>query len=115
MRQTVSEIWHKSNPPPCNLTRSQKVALKELKNEKSIDVYPFDKGSGFVLIKHEDALKKIEEQIGHAKISQTDPTNSNNKISDRTKDNWTKKRNSQNHFIKSYILQMVIPQECMEW
>ena len=112
MRQTVSEILRKSNPPPCNLTRSQKVALKELKNEKSIDVYPFDKGSGFVLIKHEDALKKIEEQIGHTKISQTDPTKTLiTKFQIALRQLYKEKKLTKSLYKKSYILQMVISEE----
>jgi len=77
LRQTVQNILKKSTKKPkSNLTKEQSQALKELKSSNQIDIYPFDKGSGFVIIKHEDALNKIEEQIGHTKIVNKDPTKS---------------------------------------
>ena len=50
--------------------------MRELKSNKELDVYPFDKGSGFVIINHGDALKRIEDQIGHTKVIDRDPTKS---------------------------------------
>ena len=50
--------------------------MRELKTDNNFDVYPFDKGSGFVIINHEDALKRIEDQIGHTKKVNRDPTKS---------------------------------------
>ena len=76
LRQSISDILKKAKPPKSNLNKTQKTALKELKSEENIRIYPFDKGSGFVRIKHEDAIKKIEEQIGETKVCTDDPTNS---------------------------------------
>ena len=36
--------------------------------------HPFDKGSGFVILSERDAIKKIEEQLGKAKLINEDPT-----------------------------------------
>ena len=41
-----------------------------MKHDKNISIYPFDKGTGFVVIKEEDAIQKIEEQIGKSKIKE---------------------------------------------
>ena len=45
-----------------------------MKHDKNISIYPFDKGTGFVVIKEEDTIQKIEEQIGKSKIIDHDPT-----------------------------------------
>ena len=37
-------------------------------------VYPFDKGSGFVVLSEGDAINKIEKQLGKAKVIDEDPT-----------------------------------------
>ena len=42
----------------------QRNAIREIKNDRNLKVYPFDKGSGFVIMKEKDAIKRIEEQIG---------------------------------------------------
>ncbi|XP_065662793.1 uncharacterized protein LOC136085418 [Hydra vulgaris] len=57
-----------------NLTREQRKALKEIKENKLVDIYPFDKGNGFVRIEHEKALEKIRDQIGQTKVLSEDPT-----------------------------------------
>ena len=36
--------------------------------------HPFDKGSGFVILSEGDAIKKIEEHLGKAKVIDEDPT-----------------------------------------
>ena len=48
--------------------------MKEIKEDPSISIYPFDKGTGLVRIKTEDAIKKIREQIGDTNIVDRDPT-----------------------------------------
>ena len=45
-----------------------------MKHDKNISIYPFDKGTGFAVIKEEDATQKIEEQIGKSKVIDHDPT-----------------------------------------
>ena len=39
-----------------------------MKHDKNISIYPFDKGTGFAVIKEEDANQEIEEQIEKSKI-----------------------------------------------
>ena len=57
-----------------NLTKDQRAAMTEIKKDENISIYSFDKGSGFVRIKTEDALAKIREQVGETKILDHDPT-----------------------------------------
>ena len=51
-----------------NLNKTQRTALKQLKNNKQIKVYQFDKGIGFALLNDIDNISKIEEQLGKSKI-----------------------------------------------
>ena len=48
--------------------------MREIKNDPNLKVYPFDKGSGFVIIKEEDAITRIQEQIRKSIIKDYDPT-----------------------------------------
>ena len=57
-----------------NLTIGQRHAIREMKNSANLKVYPFDKGSGFVIMEEEDAIKRIEEQIGKSIITDYDLT-----------------------------------------
>ena len=59
-----------------NLTREQRKALKEIKENNLVDIYLFDKGNGFVRIEHDKALEKICEQIGPTRVLSEDPTSS---------------------------------------
>ena len=45
-----------------------------MKNNKDTTIYPFDKGSGFVVLSEKNAMQKIEEQPGKSKIAVNDPT-----------------------------------------
>ena len=74
LRHNIVSILSVSKNPKSNLDHTCKTAIKEIISDPTIDIYPYDKGAGFVRIKHSDALEKIEEQIGHTKISNTDPT-----------------------------------------
>ena len=44
-----------------------------MKHDKNISTYPFDKGTGLVVIKKEDAIQRIEEQIRKSKVIDNDP------------------------------------------
>ncbi|XP_065639682.1 uncharacterized protein LOC136072401 [Hydra vulgaris] len=57
-----------------NLTKEQWKSYKEKREEKNIDIYPFEKGTGFVRIEHSKALEKTRKQIGQTKIVSEDPT-----------------------------------------
>ena len=74
LRKDVLRILKTSRPVKDNLTHRQRVALKEIRDDKDINIYPYDKGTGFVRIKKIDAITKIREQIGDTKIITVDPT-----------------------------------------
>ena len=57
-----------------NFSFADRKALTEMKHGKNISIHPFGKGTGFVVIKEEDAIQKIEEQTGKSKIIDHDPT-----------------------------------------
>ena len=58
------------------MTKDQRIALKELKADDKTKIYPFDKGAGLVRIPKDEAIRKIEEQIGNTEIIKVDPTTS---------------------------------------
>ena len=74
LRQDVLRDMKMAKPPKHNLTINQRKALKELKADENIDIYPYDKGAGLVRIKRPDAIAKIEEQIGNTEVITKDPT-----------------------------------------
>ena len=76
LRQGVSKILSKdvNKKHRNNLTIGQRNAIREIKNDTNLKVYPFDKGSGFVIMKEKHAIKRIEEQIGMSVIIDYDPT-----------------------------------------
>ena len=58
-----------------NFSRKQGKGLKEIRQiNNNTKVYPFDKGSGFVILSEGDVIKKIEEQLGKAKVIDENPT-----------------------------------------
>ena len=59
-----------------NIRKEHRDAIKEIKSDENISIYSFDKGSGFVRIRTEEAIMKIREQIGPTKILNSDPTHS---------------------------------------
>lgn len=74
LRQDVLRVLKMAKPIEDNLTREQRTAIKEIKEDPTIRIYPFDKGTGLVRIKNEDAVRKIREQIGETQIVERDPT-----------------------------------------
>ena len=77
LRQTVSKILSKTigKKQQDNLSKAQRTALKQLKNNELIKVYPFHKGIGFAVLSGIDSISKIEKQLGKSKIIDCDPTN----------------------------------------
>ena len=77
LRQIVSKILSMTigKKQQDNLSKAQRIALKQLKNDEQMKVYPFDKGIGFALLNDIDSISKIEEQIGKSKIIDSNPTN----------------------------------------
>ena len=59
-----------------SLTRVQRKALKEVKENNHVDIYPFDKGNGFVRIEHDKGLEKIHKQIGPTRVLNEDLSSS---------------------------------------
>ena len=76
LRQDVIQILSSAKTPKPNLNRQQRETIKKIKNNQEIDIYPYDKGSGFVRITRADALAKIENEIGDTVKLQKDPTKS---------------------------------------
>ena len=77
LRQTVSKILSKTigKKQQDNLSKVQRAALKQLKNDKQMKVYPFDKDIRFSLLNDIESISKIEEHLGKSKIIDCDPTN----------------------------------------
>ena len=78
LRQEVSDILLKNFniKTTDNLTKNERIAIKEIKNNTDIKIYPFDKENGFTIINDADAISKIEEQLGKANVINYDPTQS---------------------------------------
>ena len=75
LRQNIRRIMTKDlkKKHSNNLTFAETKVLTKMKHDKNISIYPFDKGTGLVVIKEEAAIQKIEEQIGKSKIINHDP------------------------------------------
>ena len=74
LRKDVLRVLKTAKPIEDNLSRTQRQSLKEMMEDPTISIYPFDKGTGLVRLKTEDAIQKIREQIGDTDIVDTDPT-----------------------------------------
>ena len=74
LRKDVLKVLKTAKPIDDNLSRTQRQSLKEIKEDPAISIYPFDKGTGFVRIRTDDAIQKIREQIGDTDIVDSDPT-----------------------------------------
>ena len=76
LREDVSKIISKdvNKKHPNNLTIGQRNSIREIKYTANLKVYPFHKGSGFVIMEEDNAIKRIEEQIGKSIIIDYDPT-----------------------------------------
>ena len=77
LRQNLCHILNKNRNMKSkdNLSKEQRKALKEIRQiNNNTKVYPFDKCLGFVVLSEGDAIRKIEEQLGKAKVIDEDPT-----------------------------------------
>ena len=74
LRKDVLKILKMAKPIKDNLTRNQRTAIREIKEDNEINIYPYDKGAGMVRIKKEDGIQKIREQIGDTEVIDNDPT-----------------------------------------
>ena len=74
LRQSVCQILNKNRNIKIkdNFQKEQRKALKEIRPvNNNTKVYP--KGSEFVVLSEEDAMRKIEKQLGKAKVIDEDP------------------------------------------
>ena len=76
LRQDMINILSNAKTPKPNLTREQRATIKRITSNEDIDIYPYDKGSGFVRISRTEGLEKIENEIGNTVLLQNDPTKS---------------------------------------
>ena len=76
LRQNIRRITTKDlkKKHKNNLGFAERKPLTEMKHDKNVSIYPFDKRTGFLVIKEEEAIQKIEEQIWKSKIINHDPT-----------------------------------------
>ena len=64
IRATVKNILKYSKPPTtCNLSRQQKLALKNLREDDSITIIPADKGKVIVVMDNDDYTSKISDLL----------------------------------------------------
>ena len=76
LRQEVRNILLKAKQPRANISEKQKQTIKEIQMDSHIDIYPFDKGNGFVRMNKEQSDLKMIDGIGTTKILKKDPTKS---------------------------------------
>ena len=76
LRQKVSHILNRNLNIKLrdNLSKPQRHALVQMKNNKDTTIYSYDKRSEFVVLSEKNAMQKIEEQLGKSKIAENDPT-----------------------------------------
>ena len=111
LRQTVSKILSKTigKKQQDNLSKVQRAALKQLKNDKQMKVYPFDKGIGFALLNDIDSISKIEEQLGKSKIIDCDPTNL---LTEKFQTHLQKLKKEGKFDKKTYLTNLINPSDC---
>ena len=112
LRQGVSKILSKytNKKHRNNLTIGQRNAIREIKNDANLKVYPFDKGSGFVIMKEEDAIKRIEKQMGKSIITDYDPTTTLlNKFQKELSESWKEGKFDNKTYYKVYPSDAIPP------
>ena len=83
LRQEVKIILFNAKQPRSNLNKEQQEAIKSIKADPNIDIYPFDKGNGFVRLSKEQTKIRMTEGISNTKILNKDPTNTHLKKSNK--------------------------------
>ena len=77
LRQNECHILYKNRNMKIkdSLSKEERKVLKVIRQiNNNTKVYPFDKGSGFVVLSEGDAIKKMEEQLRKVKVIDEDPT-----------------------------------------
>ena len=72
----MKKILIKQKRPKSNLSREQLRTISEIKKDENNDIYPYDKGNGFVRMSKETSRTKMIEGIGETIILDKDPTKS---------------------------------------
>lgn len=70
----MKRILIQEKRPRPNLSKEQQLTIKEINEDEEIDIYPYDKGNGFVRVTKEVSKTKMLEGIGQTKILDKDPT-----------------------------------------
>ena len=84
LRHHVKKILLKEKKPRCNLNKEQLRTIDEMKKDPDVDIFPFDKGNGFVRLTKATSKVKMIEGIGTTTILTKDPTVTHMKKIQRT-------------------------------
>ena len=76
LRGSICSILRRAKPPPSNLDKSERTALKTLKEDKSITVLPANKGNATVVLDMAQYEKKVKDLLADQvyKKLKKDPT-----------------------------------------
>jgi len=77
LRSEISEILERAEPPVSNLTKAERQAMKQLKEDPTIVIVPADKGKCLVVMDKGEYIEKMEERLNDAntyKRIDNDPT-----------------------------------------
>ena len=66
LRSSAAKILANTKIPPPNITREERQAIKDLKNDDSISVLPADKGRATVVMDKEEYHRKMETLVDNA-------------------------------------------------
>ena len=78
LRAETNYLLRRAKPPRSNITKEEKKALKELREDKDRMVLTADKGVAMVVMDRKEYMDKVEgllTQLAYKTIT-TDPTNS---------------------------------------
>ena len=78
MRSEITEILDKAEQPKSNLSKEERQAMKNLKEDESIVIVPADKGKCLVVMDKDEYIKKMEDKLSDVstyKRIEKDPTN----------------------------------------
>ena len=63
LRAAAAKVLSKPKTPPANITRDERQAIKDLKNDSSISIHPADKGRATVIMDKDDYMEKMERHV----------------------------------------------------
>ena len=68
IRQDCSVILRKAKPPKRNISKEERIALKNLRNDENLVILKADKGGTTVLMNLSDYNRKMSEQLSQSGI-----------------------------------------------